>query len=538
MSKIKVQIKEKTVLVLLEDAQKGDIIDLKEIQEVDLTTIENVLMEKTESIYQKRMDEAKILMEAEYSNKILEINTNNEKEKNKLINKISELEKNKELLIKDHKNEIEKLELTKNQEKKIVVNEKDNIYTELKAKYDTLLKIQENDLKIKEAEIENKYKNKINELEKNRELLIKDHKNEIEKIELTKTQEKEKAVNEKENMYNQLKVEYDNLLKTQENDMKLKEVEIENKYKNKINELEKNKELLVKDHEIKIDKLKSEYEFDKLKAMNEQKDDFQNKLAKKDEEITLLKRQKSNLNVKETGEDLESWCNNEVSSYMQNGLFNCEWLKDNKAIKNDGETAGTKADYIFKVYASDKHNDDELLAAVCLEMKDENPDSKNKKTNADHYKQLDINRQKKKCTYSVLVSNLELDKSNILPIYKVREYENMYVVRPGYLMTFLNMITSLTTKFSSLLLSEKLELKDAQEIINAFEDIKKTYLDKPLESLEREINKIETSTQSIKTAASNIETSIESIKNSYISKIESKLSKFEIKNQKNVLKKL
>ena len=56
-----------------------------------------------------------------------------------------------------------------------------------------------------------------------------------------------------------------------------------------------------------------------------------------------------------------------------------------------------------------------------------------------------------------------MDKPNALPIFKVREYENMYVVRPGYLMTFLNMITSITTRFSELILSkeeEKVSIKD------------------------------------------------------------------------------
>ena len=34
-------------------------------------------------------------------------------------------------------------------------------------------------------------------------------------------------------------------------------------------------------------------------------------------------------------EGLESWCNNEVISYMQNGLFNCTWTKDNEVVKNE-----------------------------------------------------------------------------------------------------------------------------------------------------------------------------------------------------------
>ena len=36
---------------------------------------------------------------------------------------------------------------------------------------------------------------------------------------------------------------------------------------------------------------------------------------------------------------------------MQNGLFNCEWLKDNKAVKNDGEAQTGKL--ILALYDKD-----------------------------------------------------------------------------------------------------------------------------------------------------------------------------------------
>ena len=110
-----------------------------------------------------------------------------------------------------------------------------------------------------------------------------------------------------------------------------------------------------------------------------------------------MQRQKASLNVKQTGEDLEAWCDNEVNSYMQNGLFNCKWYKDNKSIKEEGEVKGSKADFIFEIYKDNTHS--YLLSSVCLEMKDENPDSVNKKTNADYFKQLDKNRNKKNCKY-------------------------------------------------------------------------------------------------------------------------------------------
>ncbi len=247
------------------------------------------------------------------------------------------------------------------------------------------------------------------------------------------------------------------------------------------------------------------------------------------------------MNVKQTGNDLEAWCDNEVTSYMQNGLFNCTWVQDTKNVRDEDESKGSKADYIFKVYASDKHLDDELLASVCMDMKDENPDSVNKKSNADYYKQLDKNREKKNCKYALLVSNLELDKPNILPIFKVREYENMYVVRPAYLMTFLNMIASLTTRFSELILSkeaEELELKSKFALLEEFEEIKKTYLDKPLESLEKSIADITKNTESISKAVRNIDEQCDKINRTYINQIIEKINKYELKLNRSIAKKL
>ena len=67
---------------------------------------------------------------------------------------------------------------------------------------------------------------------------------------------------------------------------------------------------------------------------------------------------------------------------MQNEFFNCTWIKDNQVMKDEDEDKGSKADYIFKVFASEEHKENEELTSVCLEMKNENPSSTNKKKNA------------------------------------------------------------------------------------------------------------------------------------------------------------
>lgn len=295
-----------------------------------------------------------------------------------------------------------------------------------------------------------------------------------------------------------------------------------------IEELRKQSEFAKKEFDLKKENWNTEKEL----ALNNLKADYEKKLSEKENAYQLLQRQKAALNVKQTGEDLESWCNNEVLSYMQNGLQNCTWKKDNDVVKESDEFKGSKADFIFRVYASPKHCEEEELTSVCLDMKDENPNSVNRKKNADYYKELDKNRSKKKCRYALLVSNLEMDKPNDLPIFKVNEYENMYVVRPGYMMTFLNMIASLSMRFSDLILEEvksNLEVKSQEELLEEFERIKTTYLDKPLENLKNQVESIKKNSEAIIAASGKIQESCDKIIRNYIENIENKIATFDAK---------
>lgn len=371
------------------------------------------------------------------------------------------------------------------------------------------------------------------------EKIIEDNKDKVYEAKLSE-QRKVLEVEAKANI-EKLEQKIESLESEKEKDLKLAEAKLEKEYSSKLAKLEQDLNLLKATKEADINNVKLALQVENEQALAKQKDKYDLEIKEKEDMINNLQRQKAALNVKQTGEDLEAWCDNEVTSYMQNGLFNCTWTKDNKVIKNEDEARGSKADYIFKVFADNLHKSDELLASVCLDMKDENPDSKNKKTNADYYKQLDSNREKKNCKYAVLVSNLEMDKPNTLPIFKVKEYDNMYVVRPGYLMVFLNMITSLTTRFSSLVLSkekEVLELKNKLELAEAFEEIKNKYLDKPLANLEKNIEEIEKNNESIKNSCKKIDEQCEKVKLNYLNQIADKLNDFELKLNKSIIKKM
>ena len=372
------------------------------------------------------------------------------------------------------------------------------------------------------------YNKKLNEYQKSMEKLQNEAKNAL-KIQFEK--EEQEKLNKKDLEINQLLSKIKALESAEKLSIEKEKLLIEAKFKEEINKLTnllQEKELSSKEAILKI-------ELQHQEELNKQKEDYRELNNK----FLQLQNQKANLNVKMIGESLEIACDNEVMSYMQNGLFNCTWEKDTTNVKEFDESKGSKADFIFKVFASEAHEENELLTSICLEMKDENPDSKNKKTNADYYNKLDKNRNKKECKYAVLVSNLESDNASSLPIFKVNGYQDMYVVRPAYLMTFLNMIVSLTNRFKDLLIAqkqEKLELQNQIELLEHFEDIKRKYLEEPLNKLRKLVEEIQKNNNKIIEAANKSTITCDSIVNNYIEAIQTKLDNFEINLKKNYKK--
>lgn len=366
----------------------------------------------------------------------------------------------------------------------------------------------------KEIEIQKKlYEAQIEQLKLK---LNNEHNNEISNIK----NNYDKQLQNKEIEINKIKNENEFLIEQQENLIQIKFNEKEKELNEKINELKNSLEKAKLEHDAELVKVNAEHEI----------------------QLNNVITNKSRLNVKQIGGNLEDYCDNEVKNLMQNGLDNCIWFKDTKSKKGEDDDKATKADFILKIYASDKHIDNELLTSICFEMKDEDPTSQNKKQNKDHFNKLDNDRKKAGCVYAVLVSNLERDKPNDLLIYKVTEYPNMYVVRPEYLTVFINMIVSLNKLHASLLNKSKSELeqiKQIEDVINDFEKLKDTYLDKPLEQLSSKVNDISkqndsilSANQKINEACNKIKQYIEDIQRKYIETISEKLNKFSIKIQK------
>lgn len=197
--------------------------------------------------------------------------------------------------------------------------------------------------------------------------------------------------------------------------------------KNKLENFNKDKELEL--NKIINEKALSEKEY-QLKEQSI-KDQYEDKLRFKDEEIERYKNFKAKLSTKMVGESLEQHCEIEFNKLRAMGFKSAYFEKD-----NDAKT-GSKGDYIFRDY----ENKEEYIS-IMFEMKNESDTTSTKKKNEDFFKELDKDRTEKNCEYAVLVSMLEPDSdlynSGIVDVsYK---YNKMYVIRPQF---FIPMITIL-----------------------------------------------------------------------------------------------
>ena len=157
----------------------------------------------------------------------------------------------------------------------------------------------------------------------------------------------------------------------------------------------------------------------------------------KDEEIERVKDMKLKMSVKEIGENLEQWCQNQFDMARATAFPHAYFEKDNESVKDEGETKGTKGDYIFR----DSDPNGLEYISIMFEMKDKMEGTKGQ-TNESHLAKLDKDRKKKKCEYAVLVSMLEPENElfNSGPVDMSHKYEKMYVVRPQEFMLILSLI--------------------------------------------------------------------------------------------------
>jgi len=290
------------------------------------------------------------------------------------------------------------------------------------------------------------FQNEIHEkLEQLKLLHEKDLINEQNKL----RQEARELLNKKEAELEQLKYQ----IETADQKNKVELMNVQNKLRDEILEKEKDLQALEtkvammdKDAQIKmqqelaekekvIGELKSKLEVEQKQAELERqslKENYQMQLTLKDEEVERYKDFKLKQSTKMLGETLEQHCEIEFNRIRMTAFPNATFMKDNDA------STGSKGDYIFREYDSEGTE----IISIMFEMKNEGDETATKKKNESFFKELDKDRNEKKCEYAVLVSLLESDNElyNTGIVDVSYQSPKMYVVRPQFFLPIISLL--------------------------------------------------------------------------------------------------
>lgn len=312
MKQIRVIAESKNKLVLDEDAQKGDWIDLAQINSVDTGLVEKALAAGADKVYQEKLKAAKS-----------EFELHNQKQIAELQAKFSSFENEKKLAVAE------------------ALSKKDSEISDLKQK-------------LAAGESQSQLQ--------------------LQKVQSEKNLELQKLSNQLENAASKAKLNEDSL-----------------------------------------------------------KQNFENQLKLKDEQIAYYKDLKAKMSTKMIGESLEVHCKTLFEQFLRPVMPSAYFEKDNEVSR----ASGSKGDFIFR----DSEDGLEYIS-IMFEMKNEADETATKHTNESFFKELDKDRREKKCEYAVLVSLLEKDSElyNGGIVDVSHKFPKMYVIRPQF---FIPLITLL-----------------------------------------------------------------------------------------------
>ena len=265
---------------------------------------------------------------------------------------------------------------------------------------------------------------------------------EWEENERRRLQEKEKEINELKSQNSRAEVEKKLAITEAISKIEKERDRIESELKNKDTE----KQLLEKSLIEKFSNdLKSKDEIIKLK----------------DEEIAFRKDMKLKLSTKMIGETLEQHCEDEFNKLRATAFPKAYFEKDNDS------RSGSKGDFIYREHDEDGNE----IISIMFEMKNEGDETATKKRNEDFFRELDKDRNEKKCEYAVLVSLLEAESEyyNTGIIDVSHKYQKMYVIRPQFFIPIITLLRN--AAMNSLKYKSELAIIRAQNIdVTNFED--------------------------------------------------------------------
>lgn len=188
----------------------------------------------------------------------------------------------------------------------------------------------------------------------------------------------------------------------------------------------------------------------------------------KDEEIALRKDMKLKLSTKMIGETLEQHCENEFNRLRATAFQRAHFEKDNDS------RSGSKGDFIYR---EEDEAGNEIIS-IMFEMKNEGDETATKKRNEDFFRELDKDRNEKKCEYAVMVSLLEADSDlyNCGIVDVSHKYPKMYIIRPQFFIPIITLLrnaamNSMQYKAElSHIRNQNVDITNFEDNINAFKE--------------------------------------------------------------------
>lgn len=210
----------------------------------------------------------------------------------------------------------------------------------------------------------------------------------------------------------------------------------------------------VEEQQTKFRQLQSDFDREVLEAQLREKElrfdltaEYSDKITKLESEKKAVEYErdyykdlKTRMSTKMIGETLEQHCEMEFNRIRMTAFPKAQFDKDNIVSK----ASGSKGDYIFREF---DENGVELIS-IMFEMKNEMDETKTKHKNEDFFKELDKDRNEKKCEYAVLVSMLEADSEfyNQGIVDVSYRYPKMYVIRPQFFIPMISLLRNASLK--------------------------------------------------------------------------------------------
>ncbi|XFA99659.1 DUF2130 domain-containing protein [Candidatus Izemoplasma sp. B36] len=322
--------------------------------------------------------------------------------------------------------------------------------SEVHEKLEQIQKQNEKDIIIEKSKVESSYKEQLSKKEQELNDLKQQLKStdDVRKLEVTSVESKYKEeLSSKDKQIIELKSKLEVINKD-------KELEKQSAI------ADKEKKLLELSNQIELEK--KQYEIEKSSL----KENYIEQLKSKDETIAYFKDLKAKLSTKMVGETLEQHCEYEFNRLRSTAFPKATFGKD-----NDTKT-GSKGDYIFR--ETDEFGNE--IISIMFEMKNENETTATKKKNVDFLKELDKDRNQKKCEYAILVSLLERDNElyndGIVDISY--EYPKMFVIRPQFFIPIISLLRN--ASINALQYKQEVALMKKQNIdITHFEEDLETF---------------------------------------------------------------